>query len=72
MCLTIISRIDAVSCKFSDLNVKAGFVMITFPDMERCSRVLYCCVMLCVCTQAAHCYIHIAALLAEYLKRRGT
>ena len=24
-----------------------------------------------LCLQAAHCYIHIAALLAEYLKRRG-
>jgi len=27
--------------------------------------------IICVWSQAAHCYIHIAALLAEYLKRRG-
>ena len=28
--------------------------------------------MLLICSQAAHCNIHIAALIAEYLKRKGT
>jgi len=30
------------------------------------------CIQMCFLrVQAAHCYIHIAALIAEYLKRRG-
>jgi len=50
------------------LKTTAILVMVVISC--KCCNVAQCCHVM-FCTQAAHCYIHIAALVAEYLKRRG-